>query len=123
LMEETGGPGENHRPATTSHWQTLSHNRLDLIWIFIAPDSSLKYYTFLRIDISLYSETLSRFRANMLSLLLLLNTVYLAEKQQRLTLPGLEPTKSCMNTWADNPYIRVWADNLYGYGSILCNDC
>ena len=24
-MEETGGPGENHRPAT-SHWQTLSHN-------------------------------------------------------------------------------------------------
>ena len=65
---------------------------LDLIWIFIAPDSSLKYYTFLRIDISLYSETLSRFRANMLSLLLLLNTVYLAEKQQRLTRPGLEPT-------------------------------
>jgi hypothetical protein len=25
LMEETGGPGENHRPVA-SHWQTLSHN-------------------------------------------------------------------------------------------------
>ena len=24
-MEETGVPGENHRPAAT-HWQTLSHN-------------------------------------------------------------------------------------------------
>jgi hypothetical protein len=24
-MEETGGPGENHRPVA-SHWQTLSHN-------------------------------------------------------------------------------------------------
>ena len=24
LVEETGVPGENHRPAT-SHWQTLSH--------------------------------------------------------------------------------------------------
>jgi len=24
-MEETGGPGENHRPAP-SRWQTLSHN-------------------------------------------------------------------------------------------------
>jgi hypothetical protein len=25
LVEETGGPGENHQSAT-SHWQTLSHN-------------------------------------------------------------------------------------------------
>jgi len=25
LMEETGVPGENHRPAG-SHWQTFSHN-------------------------------------------------------------------------------------------------
>jgi hypothetical protein len=25
LVEETGAPGENHRPAA-SHWQTLSHN-------------------------------------------------------------------------------------------------
>ena len=25
LVEETGVPEENHRPAT-SHWQTLSHN-------------------------------------------------------------------------------------------------
>ena len=25
LVEETGGPGEKHRPAA-SHWQTLSHN-------------------------------------------------------------------------------------------------
>jgi len=24
-LEETGVPGENHRPAV-SHWQTLSHN-------------------------------------------------------------------------------------------------
>ena len=25
LVEDTGVPGENHRP-TASHWQTLSHN-------------------------------------------------------------------------------------------------
>jgi len=25
LVEETGVPGENHRPVT-SHWQTFSHN-------------------------------------------------------------------------------------------------
>jgi len=25
LVDETGVPGENHRPAA-SHWQTLSHN-------------------------------------------------------------------------------------------------
>jgi len=29
LMEKTGVPGENHRPAA-SHWQTLSHN---LYWV------------------------------------------------------------------------------------------
>ena len=29
LVEETGGPGENHRPAA-SHWQTLSHNVVHL---------------------------------------------------------------------------------------------
>ena len=29
LMEETRGPGENHRPAT-SHWQTVSHNVVSL---------------------------------------------------------------------------------------------
>jgi len=37
LVEETGVPGENQRPAT-SHWQTWSHNvvlstpRLGVIW-------------------------------------------------------------------------------------------
>ena len=37
LVEETGLPGENHRPAA-SHWQTLSHNavsstpRLNGVW-------------------------------------------------------------------------------------------
>ena len=29
LVEETGGPGENHRPAA-GHWQTLSHNVVHL---------------------------------------------------------------------------------------------
>jgi hypothetical protein len=29
LVEETGGPGENHRPSA-SHWQTLSHNVVHL---------------------------------------------------------------------------------------------
>jgi hypothetical protein len=29
LVEETGVPRENHRPAT-SHWQTLSHNVVHL---------------------------------------------------------------------------------------------
>jgi hypothetical protein len=32
LMEETGGPGENHRPVA-SHWQTLSHNGVHLALI------------------------------------------------------------------------------------------
>ena len=26
LVEETGVPGESHRPAVISHWQILSHN-------------------------------------------------------------------------------------------------
>jgi len=34
LMEETGGPGENHRPVA-SHWQTLSHNVVQLALIEI----------------------------------------------------------------------------------------
>ena len=34
LVEETGGPGENHRPVT-SHWQTLSHNVVPLTLIDI----------------------------------------------------------------------------------------
>jgi len=29
LVEETGGPGDNHRSAA-SHWQTLSHNVVHL---------------------------------------------------------------------------------------------
>jgi hypothetical protein len=29
-MEETGIPGENHRPAI-SHWQTLSHNVVSML--------------------------------------------------------------------------------------------
>ena len=33
-MEETGGPGENHRPVA-SHWQTLSHNVVHLALIEI----------------------------------------------------------------------------------------
>jgi hypothetical protein len=32
LMEETGVPGENHQPVV-SHWQTLSHNVVDLALI------------------------------------------------------------------------------------------
>ena len=34
LVEETGGPGENHRPVA-SDWQTLSHNVLHLALIEI----------------------------------------------------------------------------------------
>ena len=34
LMEETGGPGENHRPVV-SHQQTLSHNGVHLALIEI----------------------------------------------------------------------------------------
>jgi hypothetical protein len=32
LVEETGGPGENHQPVT-NHWQTLSHNVVGS-WIY-----------------------------------------------------------------------------------------
>ena len=31
VVEETGVPGENHRPVA-SHWQTLSHNVVHLPW-------------------------------------------------------------------------------------------
>ena len=31
LLEETGVPGESHRP-TVSHWQTLSHNAVSPEW-------------------------------------------------------------------------------------------
>jgi len=34
LVEETGRPGENHRPIT-SHWQTLSHYVVHLALIEI----------------------------------------------------------------------------------------
>jgi hypothetical protein len=34
LVEETGGPSENHRPVG-SHWQTLSHNVVHLALIEI----------------------------------------------------------------------------------------
>jgi hypothetical protein len=34
LVEETGGPKENHRPVA-SHWQTLSHNVIHLALIEI----------------------------------------------------------------------------------------
>jgi hypothetical protein len=34
LVEETGGPGENHR-RVTSHWQTLLHNVVHLALIEI----------------------------------------------------------------------------------------
>jgi hypothetical protein len=34
LVEETGGPGENH-PPVESHWQTLSHNVIHLALIQI----------------------------------------------------------------------------------------
>ena len=34
LVKETGGPGENHRPVA-SHWQTLSHNVVQLALIEI----------------------------------------------------------------------------------------
>ena len=38
LVEETGGPGENHWPAA-SHWQTLSHNVVHLT--LIEPTTSV----------------------------------------------------------------------------------
>ena len=52
LVEETGGPGENHRPAA-NHWQTLSHNvvsstprnagsKLTLVVVSIVSISSCK---------------------------------------------------------------------------------
>jgi len=39
LVEETGGPGENHRPVT-SHWQTLSHNVVHLALFEIRTDTT-----------------------------------------------------------------------------------
>ena len=41
LVEETGVPGENHRPVV-SHWQTVSHNVVSstprLSWVSICTD-------------------------------------------------------------------------------------
>jgi hypothetical protein len=36
LVEDTGGPGENHRPVA-SHWQTLSQNAVHLTLIKFRP--------------------------------------------------------------------------------------
>ena len=35
LVEETGGPGENHRPVASHYKQTLSHNVINLALIEI----------------------------------------------------------------------------------------
>ena len=35
LVEETGGPGENHWRPVANHWQTLSHNNVHLALIEI----------------------------------------------------------------------------------------
>jgi hypothetical protein len=40
LVEETGVPGENHRPVA-SHWQTLSHNVVYYTLRFYFPYLSL----------------------------------------------------------------------------------
>ena len=40
LVEENGGPRENHRPVT-SHWQTLSHNVVHLTLIEIELTTSV----------------------------------------------------------------------------------
>jgi hypothetical protein len=41
LVEETGGPGENHRPVA-SHWQTLSHNVVSLkTYMFVLTSFAL----------------------------------------------------------------------------------
>jgi hypothetical protein len=42
LVEETGGPGENHRPVA-SHWQTLSHNLVHLALIEIWIHNMISY--------------------------------------------------------------------------------
>ena len=39
-MEETGGPGENHRPVA-GHWQALSHNIVLLAWAGVEPTTSV----------------------------------------------------------------------------------
>ena len=38
LVEETGGPGENHQPVA-SHWQTLSHNVVHVTLIEIRTNN------------------------------------------------------------------------------------
>ena len=43
LVEETGGPGENHRPVA-SHWQTLSHNVVHLALIGRAYERGISRY-------------------------------------------------------------------------------
>jgi hypothetical protein len=50
LVEETGWPGENHRPVA-SHWQTLSHNIVHLALLILtvqhinSPKSSSKSHS------------------------------------------------------------------------------
>jgi hypothetical protein len=46
LVEETGGPGENHRPVA-SHWQTLSH--LDNALIAPSNKQTNKLYRYILI--------------------------------------------------------------------------
>jgi hypothetical protein len=55
LVEETGVPRENHRPAA-SHWQTLSHNVVSGTWSFdVSQRSDLFCYGWLNCQPALLS--------------------------------------------------------------------
>jgi hypothetical protein len=51
LMEETGGPGQHHRPVA-SHWQPLSHNVVHLALVEIRTHTMSGYRQFSLCDLS-----------------------------------------------------------------------
>jgi hypothetical protein len=60
LVEETGVPGENHRPVE-SHWQTLSHNVVSntprmIKWLVSTCLYILIFHFLLQVDVSWYNR-------------------------------------------------------------------
>jgi hypothetical protein len=87
LVQDTGVPGENHRPAI-SHWQTLSHNVLSFYSVKMIADIIIgikngmtKHYTHINMC-TLEDWTIITFNLNNTNILLKILQIYLCRCTQ-----------------------------------------